>query len=171
MWNENESDDKADKSDNMRSSENEVTSRNAALSNLETFQSECEPECNNSKVDLENDVLLLYQSEYNYAGMDYIYRRCSFLPPFCPSNLQTLLSSVCSYGYRIGDINSTIDCFYDPNKRWVIHEKRISQAKMINAILWPLIGILVSIVCCVGFWRRNYKHISRLYIYNSWSAT
>ena len=156
-------------SDNTRIQEVSSSNRNSAQSSQD--QSECEPECDDDEADKPKDALLLYQNEFNFAGMDYIYRRCSYLPSFCPSKMQALLLDICSYSFFIGEVNSTIDCYYDESKQWVIREKKITKAEMAHALLWPLIGILISIGCCIGFWRRNYKHISRLYIYNSWSAT
>ena len=129
-----------------------------------------ESDCNNEK-NVTKNVLLLYQNEYNFAGQDHLYRRCSFLPSFCPNDLKLILSDTCSYSFAIGSVNSTIDCFYDEEKNRVIRERRISTSNIVNSILWPLLGMIVSTACCVGFWKHNYKHISRLYIYNSWSAT
>ena len=150
----------------------EVSHQTTSLRNQASGK-DCGTKCNSSASDFvsRSDVLLMYQNEYNFAGMDDIYRRCSYLPPFCSYDLNAMLSDICLYAYNVGDVNTTISCFYDRVKKRVTYKKTISIASIIHSLVWPILGVIVSVICCAGFWNRNYKHISRLYIYNSWSAS
>jgi len=119
---------------------------------------------------------LLFQNELNFAGNDYLYRRCSYLPARCPTDLQQTTQEIQNYALKWGVVNQTYDCYFSAESdQWsngrVMRYKLISIGAMWNSIVWPLIGMFTSVLCCVGFWRRSYRHMSRLFIYNSWSAS
>ena len=155
--------------DNMRTDLERLN--NLKMSPEDNVRDGCGANCSGLAAKNSQNILLLFQNEYNYAGSDDLYRRCSYLPKFCSNDIKALVSDICAYAYQVGDRNETIKCFYDPQNQRVIKDKKIHVSNIVHSLLWPSLGIILSTLCCIGFWNHNYKHISRLYIYNSWSAS
>ncbi|XP_076823109.1 uncharacterized protein LOC143469333 isoform X1 [Clavelina lepadiformis] len=130
------------------------------------------PDTDSNNRETESNPLLLYQSELNFITRDSLYRRCSYLPSVCPNNVSTITADICFHAYRWGSANSNYKCYYDNRDGGrVILNKSVSTLHMLLSILFPTLGLLISIVCCSVFWKRNAKRVNRLFIYNSWTSS
>lgn len=129
----------------------------------------------------ENDpnLLLLYQNELQIAGDDYRRKPCSYMPEHCSHDALVIRKEVYEYSKDIGPVNSTIDCHYlaDPTGLAVttngmaMRFRVVTAAQVINSIMWPIVGVVVSVTCCLLFWKKNHHRTHRLFIYNAWSPS
>lgn len=135
-------------------------------------------QCNNIIISGDSGAILLFENELHLAGQDYIHRPCSFLPYYCNGNLSDITKQVASRAETIEKDKNNLQCFYNSNsnalggqKPVVIQHKTIFKYHIIHALTWPIAGMLSSLIICAQFWRHNKDHISRLFVYNSWSLS
>jgi len=115
----------------------------------------------------ENDIYRLHQNEYSFVT-DVL--SCSWHPKQCTCDATIINLMAEHHKVEFGTIGQTFECYQSRLKPYqVAQEKIISTAAIVHAILWPSLGVIVSLAGCVGFWYYNHNKLSRLYIYNSWS--
>ena len=125
------------------------------------------------------NLLLLYQNELHLAGGDYLNRPCSYLPSYCSDNINQIRNEVLNYSSSIGPVNSTISCHHSRATHGLkvktngiaMRYRVVTGSQVVHAIAWPIIGVIISIMCCTAFWKKNHYRSHRLFIYNSWSPS
>lgn len=125
------------------------------------------------------DLLLLYQNELQIAGDEYRRKPCSYLPDQCIHEASVMRKAVYQYSNDIGSINSTIDCQYLADTTGLaittngiaMRFRVVTAAQVVNAILWPIVGVVLGVACCLLFWKKNHHRSHRLFIYNAWSPS
>jgi len=120
------------------------------------------------------NLKLLMQSDTKIYGDDHIRRPCSFLPDKCAEDETSLADQARAFAQELGE-NGTFPCFdvadLENHRITVMTSQTADSNVVMMALVVPLGGALLSLLCCFEFWRRNYRHVSRLYVYNSWSAS
>jgi len=94
---------------------------------------------------------------------DKIARKASCRSPILSYNILVDL-----YKLEHGHEGNVIPCYQDTeNPRNVAVDRVISTAMMVHAILWPSLGMTISLTGCGIFWWLNNGKLNRLFIYNS----
>jgi len=109
----------------------------------------------------------LRQNEYSFVT-DVL--SCSYHPKECTCDATIINHRVEYHKISYGTVGLTFPCFQstkDPKQ--VALSKTIQTSQMIHAVIWPVLGVIFSLIGCSGFWYHNHNKLSRLYIYNSWS--
>ena len=117
-------------------------------------------------------IKLLLQSDTKIYGDDYRRKPCSYLPKNCDNDVEKLTQEVLEYAHQWkNSSNPCYDVISDHFEGIAISTKQSDSQFILIAFILPFCGIFCSLLFCFEFWRRNYKHVSRLYVYNSWSAS
>ena len=129
---------------------------------------------------------LLLQSDTKIYGDDHRRRPCSYLPDECDG--EDVLKSQVDEFTRVwsdsyvsnasGEAGTgtpqTFACFDVVSghiDNLAVLKTQSDRRLLLTAFLVPFFGALASLLFCCEFWRRNYRHVSRLYVYNSWNAS
>ncbi|XP_039265131.2 uncharacterized protein LOC120340824 [Styela clava] len=125
-----------------------------------------------------NEKLLLYQNEFHLVGGDYKTRPCSYLPDYCSGKARDIAWRVYNYSKTIGEVNDTTPCYYSTTSGLDVASsavamkfKTVRPSDMVHSLLWPVIGIFVSVISCTLFWKKNHHRVHRMFIYNAWSQS
>ena len=72
------------------------------------------------------------------------------------------------YKLENGRDGQVIPCYQsESSPRNVAVDRVISTAMMVHAILWPSLGMCLSLIGCTIFWFIHSGKLNRLFIYNS----